>query len=99
MVLEDAKRLDDLLLEISKGNAVDESHLLSFLFLEENEKRCEVNAKLAAVYAEAGNFEQARTFIQRAWVLDRFSADLFPFIAGSAHPSAIPHPFVMRIND
>ena len=78
MVLEDAKRLDDILLEISKGNAVDERQLLPFLCFEEKEKRCEVNAKLAEAYAEAGNLEQARTFIRRAWVLSRFSADLMP---------------------
>ena len=51
---------------------------LPFLCFEENEKRCEVNAKLAKVYAETRNLEQARTFIQRAWVLSRFSADLLP---------------------
>jgi len=78
MLLRDAQRLEDVLLEISKGNAVDESQLLPFLCLEENEKRCEVNAKLAAACAEAGNLEQAKTFVERAWILSRFSADLAP---------------------
>jgi glycosyltransferase involved in cell wall biosynthesis len=78
MVLGDGKTLDDVMLEISKGNPVDEFQLLPFLCFEEYEKRSEVNAKLAEVYAETGNLEQARTFIQRAWVLSRFSADLLP---------------------
>jgi len=78
MVLEGGKTFDDVLLEISKGNAVDERQLLPFLCFEEKEKRCEVNAKLAAAYIEAGNLEQAKTFVQRAWVLSSFSADLLP---------------------
>jgi predicted O-linked N-acetylglucosamine transferase (SPINDLY family) len=78
MVLEDNKTFEDLVVNISKGNVVAESILLPFLCSEAKEKRCEINARLASAYTKAGKFEQARVFIQRAWVLSGFSSDLVP---------------------
>jgi len=57
------------------------SELLPYLCLESREQRCEINAMLALAYYRTHTTEhlqQAKVFIQRAWILSGFSADLLP---------------------
>ena len=70
--------LDSLLKDIASGVSVKSTELLPYLCLESAEQRCQVNVKLAEAYAEIQNFEQAKVFVQRAWLLSEFSEDLLP---------------------
>lgn len=69
---------ENLLARIRSGASVRSSELLPYLCLEKREERCHANLRLAGAYAETSNFEQARVFIIRAWVLSRFSEDILP---------------------
>ena len=70
--------LDSLLKNIASGVPVKAAQLLPYLCLESAEQRCQVNVKLAEAYAGIQDFEQAKVFVQRAWVLSEFSEDLLP---------------------
>jgi glycosyltransferase involved in cell wall biosynthesis len=68
-----------LLTRIAQGEAVAAAELLPYLSLERHEHRAEVNALLASAFLQSGrqtDLEQARVFIQRAWVLSRFAPHL-----------------------
>ena len=70
--------LDHLLKDIASGVSVKSTELVPYLCRESTEERCQVNAKLAEAYAGIEDFEQAKVFVQRAWVLSEFSEDLLP---------------------
>lgn len=74
--------LNSLLEKIRSGISVEPRDLLQYLCLEGREERCAVNVSLAEAYAGIQNHEQARVFIQRAWILSDFSPDLMPLYAG-----------------
>jgi glycosyltransferase involved in cell wall biosynthesis len=67
-----------LISRIKEGNLVRSSELLPYLCLENSEERCRINLRLAEVYSEIGNFQQAKPFIVRSWILSRFSPDILP---------------------
>lgn len=69
---------EKILERIRGGGTVKSSELLPYLCLEKREARCNANFRLAEAFAETNNFEQARVFITRAWILSRFSADVLP---------------------
>jgi glycosyltransferase involved in cell wall biosynthesis/SAM-dependent methyltransferase len=75
------KEFDEVLSRIANGRDVAAPELLPYLCLETREQRCEVNAMLALAYSRGHTPEhirQAKVFIQRAWNLSGFSADLLP---------------------
>ena len=66
---------------IATGERISASEILPYLCLESRAQRSEVNALLADAYAQtqtAENLEQAKVFIQRAWILSGGSAELLP---------------------
>lgn len=69
---------EKLLERIRSGGSVKSFELLPYLCLENRKERCNANLKLAESFAETNNFEQAKVFITRAWILSRFSADVLP---------------------
>ena len=72
---------DAILSRIAEGEHVSSSELLPYLCLERQEHRANVNTLLAKAYFQAGgepDIQQAKVFIQRAWLLSRFSPDLLP---------------------
>ncbi|WP_335222367.1 glycosyltransferase [Nostoc sp.] len=69
---------NSLLLSIANRNPIDPAELLPFLCLDTVKERSEINTKLAEAYFKAKNFQQAKSFIQRAWLLSDFSRDLLP---------------------
>lgn len=69
---------EDLLKRIREGSSISSSDLLPYLCLEDSEERCRINFKLAEAYSELGNFQQAKTFIGRSWILSKFSTDILP---------------------
>jgi predicted O-linked N-acetylglucosamine transferase (SPINDLY family) len=68
--------LNEILTVIKGGGSIEQAELLPYLCAEPVLERCEVNAKLATAYFQAGNVHQAKSFVQRAWVLSEFSPDL-----------------------
>src|ERR1700686_867867 len=73
--------LEAILLRIANGENVSSSELLPHLCLELREQRANVNLLLAKAYQQTGRkagLQQARVFIQRAWLLSRFSRELLP---------------------
>jgi glycosyltransferase involved in cell wall biosynthesis len=75
------REFDEVLSRIANGRDVAPSELLPYLCSETREQRCEVNAMLALAYSRgytAEHIRQAKVFIQRAWNLSGFSADLLP---------------------
>lgn len=70
-----------ILARIATGDDVAPAELLPYLCLEGRAERREVNALLAEAYtqnATTARLEQARVFIQRAWLLSEGAADLLP---------------------
>lgn len=65
--------ITQLIEKIASGNSVSSADLLPYLCLENKEERCKVNMKLAEAYFQAGNIQQAKVFVQRAWILSEFS--------------------------
>ncbi len=70
--------LDRIIERIRKNELLRPSELLPHLSQERRDDRCRSNYALAEAYAEVGNFEQARIFISRAWILSRFLTDVLP---------------------
>jgi hypothetical protein len=71
----------DILSRIATGDTVAPDELLSHLWAEGLQQRCEVNAMLADAYFQArteARLRQAKIFMQRAWLLSGGSADLLP---------------------
>ena len=72
---------DAILSRIAEREQVSSSELLPYLCLERREHRANVNTLLAKAYFQAGrepDIQQAKVFIQRAWLLSRFSPELLP---------------------
>jgi hypothetical protein len=69
---------ENILAGVRSGAPVKSSDVLPYLCLEKSEERCRANFRLAEAFAETNNFEQARVFITRAWILSRFSTDVLP---------------------
>ncbi len=72
---------DAILAGIASGERVTAAELLPYLCMESREQRCEVNALLADAYAQSDSvedLEQAKIFIQRAWLLSGCSPNVFP---------------------
>jgi hypothetical protein len=73
--------LEAISLRIANGENVSSSELLPHLCLEQREQRANVNLLLAKAYQETGrksDLQQAKVFIERAWLLSRFSRGLLP---------------------
>jgi glycosyltransferase involved in cell wall biosynthesis/phospholipid N-methyltransferase len=72
---------DSILLRIAKGDNVSQYELLPHLCSENKEQRCKINARLASAYSQFQTpeyLQQAKVFIQRAWILSNFSDNLLP---------------------
>lgn len=72
---------DTILSRITNGEVVSSSEFLPYLCLERREKRANVNMLLAKAYWQSGreeNLQYAKVFIQRAWLLSRFSLEWLP---------------------
>ena len=69
---------ENLLGRIRNGDLVKSSELLPYLCLENREERCLANLRLAEAYLKIGNFQQAKIFINRSWILSKFSPDILP---------------------
>jgi len=69
---------ETLLERIRRGDSIESAALLPYLSLEHRDDRCQANYRLAEAYAKINDFQQAKVFISRAWVLSRFSPDILP---------------------
>ena len=72
---------ENTLARIVNGEHIAPSELLPYLCLESKNQRCQVNYALAEAYLQNEtneSLEQAKVFIQRAWVLSGFSTDVLP---------------------
>lgn len=78
MPLELKNKFESILFCIRVREPVDTSELEPYLTLESKEQRCEVNLQLAEAFFKAGQLEQAKVFIQRAWILSNFSPEVMP---------------------
>src|ERR1044072_3483317 len=73
--------LEAILSRIASGESVPHTQLLPFICLEDRNERADVNYQLAQAYFKSGSAEdlqRARVFVQRAWQLSNFRADLLP---------------------
>src|SRR4029079_1025016 len=73
--------LEAILSRIASGERVPHTQLLPFICLEDRNERADVSYRLAEGYFNSGgdeNLKRARVFVQRAWQLSDFSADLLP---------------------
>lgn len=72
---------DAILSRIANAESVSSDEFLPYLCLEKREHRANVNMLLANAYSQSGSesdLRQAKVFVQRAWLLSRFSPDLLP---------------------
>ena len=75
---------DAVLSRIANGESFSSSELLPYLCLERQEERANINMRLAEAFWHSGredDLKQAKVFIQRAWLLSRFSPALLPLYA------------------
>lgn len=73
--------LETILSRIAEGETVSAIELLPYLSFERRERRESVNTLLAEAYLKSGSekhLEYAKVFIDRAWLLSRFSPQLLP---------------------
>ena len=73
--------LEAILSRIAGGESVSQTELLPFICLEDRNERADVNYRLADAYLNSGgdeNLQRASVFVQRAWQLSSFRADLLP---------------------
>lgn len=71
----------DVLSRIATGDDVAPAELLPHVWAEDVRKRAEANALLADAYFQAGTtqrLQQAKVFMQRAWLLSGGTAELLP---------------------
>jgi hypothetical protein len=79
--IAEMEALESILTRIAAGEPARANELLPYLCLESKEQRCTINAMLADAYVQAQtpeHLQQAKVFIQRAWLLSGGSADLLP---------------------
>ncbi|MEP6819669.1 MAG: glycosyltransferase [bacterium] len=75
------KDFKDILSRTAGGRLATQEELLPYLTLGSVDERAQVNAMLADAYTHqptAERLAQAKVFIQRAWLLSRFSIDILP---------------------
>ena len=73
---------ENILSRIVNGEHIAPSELLPYLCLESKKQRCQINYALAEAYFQIEtkeSLEQAKVFVQRAWELSGFSAEVLPF--------------------
>jgi predicted O-linked N-acetylglucosamine transferase (SPINDLY family) len=70
--------LDTLLEQVVSGAHITSDEFLPYLCLERKEERIIANTKMAEAYVKIKNFEQARIFINRSWIMSEFSAEIQP---------------------
>jgi len=73
--------LEATLSRIAGGESVSQTELLPYICLEGREQRARINRLLAEAYFQSGreeDLQHARVFVQRAWLLAGFQADLLP---------------------
>ena len=73
--------LEAMLSRIAGGESVSQTELLPYICVEGREERARINRLLAQAYFQSGheeNLQHARVFVQRAWLLAGFQADLLP---------------------
>ncbi len=72
---------ETLLSRIAGGEGVSQTELLAHLCVEDCEQRGRINRLLAEAYFQSGrqqDLQHARVFVQRAWLLTHFQAELLP---------------------
>ena len=72
---------ENILSRIVNGEHIAPSELLPYLCLESKKQRCQINYALAKAYLQIEteeSLEQAKVFIQRAWIFSGFSTDVLP---------------------
>jgi glycosyltransferase involved in cell wall biosynthesis len=85
---------NDILARVAMGAHITAADILPYLSVESRDQRCEVNAMLADAYAQGAteeHLQQARIFMQRAWLLSGGSAALLPLysrISAAFHDGA-----------
>lgn len=67
---------DSIVKRISNGELVPQIDLLPYLSYEGIRERGEINYRLAEAFSKIGNYKQAKVFIERAWILSRFSDEV-----------------------
>ncbi|MFN2499495.1 MAG: glycosyltransferase [Pyrinomonadaceae bacterium] len=78
---EIGKEFKALLSGIASGESIDSNQLLPYLCLESKPLRCHINALLADAYYQNGilsHLNQAKIFMQRAWLLSESPNHLLP---------------------
>ena len=69
---------NQLLVKISSGVKVSSDDLLPYISHQSLERRHFVNISLAEAFSNAGNYEQAKVFIQRVWIISKFDEQYLP---------------------
>lgn len=76
----------NLLLErIATGQAVPQREILPFLCQEGVKERLRTNYELAEAYNTAGQYIQAKIFVERAWILSKFSEGILELLTKLCH--------------
>lgn len=71
---------EGILKTIAVGKTVATDDLLFFLCKDSKKDRLSANFKLAEAFYSAGKIEQAKVFIQRAWLFSGFSEEVLPLL-------------------
>jgi glycosyltransferase involved in cell wall biosynthesis len=72
------QKFDEVLKRIEQHGSVDASEILPYLCQDRKILRAEANLRLGKAFLAAGNHQQARVFVERAWMLSDFSPEVMP---------------------
>ncbi len=68
--------LENVLERVTSGEKIASDELLPYMCLEGKEDRIKANVKMAEAYFKIKDFEQARIFINRAWITSEYSMEI-----------------------
>ncbi len=78
-------KFKSILDRIAAGQTVPQREILPYLCQEEVKERFRTNFELAEAFTRAGQYVQAKVFVERAWILSRFSDDTLGLLTKLCH--------------
>lgn len=75
------KDFDIFLEDLANGaKSLGPDELISFISMGSVSERVAANKRLAEVYINKGEFLEAKTFVERAWLISNFSSEILPLV-------------------
>lgn len=69
-------KFEEIILRITSGEDVPQEEFIKYLIVDSKEARKDVCFKLASAYFESKQYEKAKVFVEKSWLLSGFSEEV-----------------------